>query len=125
MSKKKSHKITLNLDPEHIIAEKWLREKSIAVPFVLDENGQNVYQLKFHPVRPPANPIVYNRKDGLGFFWRFDYRMIREFLDDHLEIEHILLMATVSKEWNYFCSDEKYDLLSCSLLFLIRFSLTM
>jgi hypothetical protein len=107
---KKNHKKQLSLDPENIIAEKWLKEKSVSVPFVLDENGEKVYQLKFHPVLPPVNPIVYDRKNGLGYFWKFDYRMIREFLDDYLEINEILLMATVSKEWAYFCSDEKYVL---------------
>jgi hypothetical protein len=99
--------LKITLDPEQIVAEKWLKEKTITVPFVLDENGNKVYQLKFHPVLPPDNPIVYNRLNGLGNFHKWEYKTLREFLDDYLDISHILKLATVSKEWNYFCSDEK------------------
>jgi hypothetical protein len=104
-----SHKGHLTLDAEQIVAEKWLKDKSIVVPFVLDANGEKVYQLKYQPT-PPANPIVYNREIGLGLFCKWTYREIREFLDDYLEIKDILTLACTSKEWNFFCRDEKYSL---------------
>lgn len=98
---------TIFNDPEVATAKKWVKEKKIDVPFVLDKNGNKVYQLKYFPVLPPENPIVYNRVNGLGYFHNWSYRNIREYLDDYLEIEDILLLAQVSKEWSYFCSDEK------------------
>src|SRR5689334_1642278 len=99
----------MSIDPEKITAERWLKQKCIDVPFVVHpDTGENVYQLKYYPVRPPLVPIKYDRINGLGPFHPFNYRFIREYLDDYLEINEVLTLACVSREWLYFCSDEKY-----------------
>jgi hypothetical protein len=98
------------MDPEKELSYYWVRHKKLpnGVPYVRGPDGEKVYQIKHAPLRTVENPIKYDKKAGLGGFHQFNYRWLREFLDDYLSIPDILRLGCVSKEWAFYCSDDKY-----------------
>jgi hypothetical protein len=98
------------VDPERELSYYWVKHKKLPgeVPSVVGPNGEKVYQIKHVPLKTVDKPIKYNKKAGLGGFHAFSYRWLREFLDDYLSIADILRLGCVSKEWAFYCSDEKY-----------------
>jgi hypothetical protein len=96
-------------DPEHVRAVQWIKTKEIIVPSVV-HNGEIIYQIKHVPVRAPERPEKYDRVNGLGYFHVFKYVWLREFLDDRLNIATVCKLASTSKEFAVYASDEKYVL---------------
>lgn len=85
------------------------RELPYTIPQIIDPETQIiVYQNKYYPWKL-RDIQVYSRIHGLGFgFEKWSQNNIVEFLDDYLECKDILTLGTTSKEWNFFCSSEKY-----------------
>jgi len=97
-----------SIDPEQQRAEAWVSGQEVDVPYVLDEKGDKVYQIRYYPLqRPSVRP--FNREEGLGYFSCMKMRMLQDFLDECIDDPRDLCaLACTSRTFNVYVSDDKY-----------------
>mmetsp|Transcript_13995 Transcript_13995/g.15463 ORF Transcript_13995/g.15463 Transcript_13995/m.15463 type:complete len:485 (-) Transcript_13995:110-1564(-) len=85
----------------------FLQSKRQKLPKDILDKKTGLAQIQHYPIRVAATPVKYSRQGGLGHFFVFDYKFIREFLDDFLSTSDILSIGCCSRAWKYCCDDER------------------